>query len=97
MLPAPGETSWPAAVVERERRVAGEVFERNGHMVLDWRRRASILVNGVFRVCARRCGAQMCAVVGREERWWRVRERLEPCQSRDRIHFICHKRQTRAR
>lgn len=43
MLPALGETSWPAAVVESERSVAGDVLWRNGHIVLDWRRRASIL------------------------------------------------------
>jgi hypothetical protein len=46
MLPAPGETSWLAAVVESERSVAGDVLWRNGHMVLDWRRRASMMVNG---------------------------------------------------
>jgi hypothetical protein len=46
MLPALGETSWPAAVVESERRVAGDVFDRNGHMDLDCRRSASILVDG---------------------------------------------------
>lgn len=45
MLPATGETSWPAAVVERERRVAGDVLERNGHMDLDWRKRASMMFN----------------------------------------------------
>jgi hypothetical protein len=46
MLPAPGETSWRAAavVVERERSVAGDVLWRNGHMVLDWRKRDSMLV-----------------------------------------------------
>jgi hypothetical protein len=49
MLPAPGETSWPAAVVESERSVAGDVLERNGHMVLDWRRRASMLQIRVTR------------------------------------------------
>jgi hypothetical protein len=46
MLPAPGEAWWvaaAAAVVESERSVAGDVFDRNGHMDLDWRRRASIM------------------------------------------------------
>jgi hypothetical protein len=44
MLPALGETSWLAAVVvESERSVAGDVLWRNGHMVLDWRRRASMI------------------------------------------------------
>jgi hypothetical protein len=64
MLPAPGETSWPAAVVESERRVAGDVFERNGHMDLDWRKRASMLVNGVLDAGARRCCARLCGFVG---------------------------------
>jgi hypothetical protein len=49
MLPALGETSWLAAVVESERSVAGDVLWRNGHMVLDWRRRASMMVNGEGR------------------------------------------------
>jgi hypothetical protein len=49
MLPAPGETSWPAAVVDSERRVAGDVFERNGHIDRDWRRRASMMVNCTVR------------------------------------------------
>jgi len=43
MLPAPGETWWLDAVVESERSVAGDVFERNGHMVLDWRRMDSMM------------------------------------------------------
>jgi hypothetical protein len=95
MLPAPGETSWPAAVVERERRVAGDVFERNGHMDLDWRKRASMLVNGVFGVRARRCGAQLYATVEGGERWWRVERRFATVsENRDRNQFICHKRQT---
>jgi len=46
MLPAPGETSWPAAVVERERSVAGEVLERNGQTVLDCRKRVSMAAGG---------------------------------------------------
>jgi hypothetical protein len=54
MLPALGETSWEAAVVERERSVAGDVLWRNGHMDLDWRKRASMLVNGSRRWKARR-------------------------------------------
>jgi hypothetical protein len=62
MLPAPGETSWPAAVVESERSVAGDVFERNGHMDLDWRRRASMMKAGIVvrrrdqTVCSRSVG-----------------------------------------
>jgi hypothetical protein len=36
----------------------------------------------------------MCAVVEQEEKWWRVRGSMEPCQRIDRIHFICHGRQT---
>jgi hypothetical protein len=28
--------------------VAGDVLERNGHMVLDWRKRASMVVNLLF-------------------------------------------------
>jgi hypothetical protein len=50
ILPAPGETSWPAAVadVERERRVAGDVFERNGHIDLDWRKTASMITSCVI-------------------------------------------------
>ena len=46
MLPAPGETWWvaaAAAVVESERSVAGDVFDKNGHIDLDWRRRASMI------------------------------------------------------
>lgn len=46
MLPAPGETWCSVAVVESERRVAGEVFERNGHMDRDWRRIDSMAAVG---------------------------------------------------
>jgi hypothetical protein len=62
MLPAPGETSWLTAVVESERRVAGDVLERNGHMDLDWRKRASMVDRGVN--CEEGCWhAQMCAII----------------------------------
>jgi hypothetical protein len=57
MLPAPGETAWAAAVVESERRVAGEVLCKNGHMDLDWRKRASMVVNGCY------CFARQAGVV----------------------------------
>jgi hypothetical protein len=50
--------------VESERRVAGDVFERNGHMDLDWRKRASMLVNGGVGAGARRCCARLWASVG---------------------------------
>lgn len=43
-----------------ERRVAGEVLFKKGHMALDWRRRASIVV------------AKSVAKV-EEERWWVAR------------------------
>ena len=42
MLPPPGE-AWRVAVVERERRVAGEVFFKNGHMDFDCRRTESMV------------------------------------------------------
>lgn len=40
-------------MAERERRVAGEVFFRKGHMVLDCRRTVSMVavVGGGMRVC----------------------------------------------
>jgi hypothetical protein len=41
MLPPPGE-AWRVEV-ERERRVAGEVFFKNGHMDFDWRSTASMV------------------------------------------------------
>lgn len=44
MLPPPGEALW-ALVVESERRVAGDVFFKNGHMDRDWRRRASMAMD----------------------------------------------------
>jgi hypothetical protein len=40
MVPPPGE--WRVAV-DRVRSVPGDVFLRNGHMALDWCRRASIM------------------------------------------------------
>lgn len=89
MLPAPGETSWPAAVVERARSVAGDVFERNGHMDLDWRSRASMMVGGEIasaraqrNTCTRDCN---CGSKGEEDRG---RLELERCET-DRISFIC--------
>jgi hypothetical protein len=36
-------------VVERERSVAGDVLWRKGHIDLDWRKRASMLVNCAAR------------------------------------------------
>lgn len=73
MLPAPGETSWPAAVVERERRVAGEVLERNGHMVLDCRKSASMVVD-----CGRANDSMLFLSAARRSwagKWrWRVDE-----------------------
>ncbi len=39
MVPPPGDC-W--VVVERERRVAGQVFFKKGHMPLDWRSKASM-------------------------------------------------------
>jgi hypothetical protein len=74
MLPALGETSWEAAVVERERSVAGDVLWRNGHMDLDWRKTASMMVNGARRwkvnpgVVTRGCDRSHGAEEG-EERW----------------------------
>lgn len=41
MVPPPGDW-W--VEVERERRVAGDVFFKKGQTPLDWRRRASIVV-----------------------------------------------------
>jgi hypothetical protein len=41
MLPPPGEAL--RAVVERERRVAGDVFFKKGHMDFDWRSTASMI------------------------------------------------------
>lgn len=41
MEPPPGE-AWRTAVVDRLRKVEGEVFFMKGHMLRDWRRRASI-------------------------------------------------------
>lgn len=43
MLPPPGET-WRVEV-ERERRVAGEVFFKKGHMDFDWRRTVSMMAD----------------------------------------------------
>lgn len=60
ILPALGETSWLAAVVESERSVAGDVLCRNGHIVLDWRRRASMMVNGTRRRDWGVCGCESC-------------------------------------
>jgi len=44
MRPPPGEALWATMdEVERERRVAGEVLCKNGHMPRDWRSRASMI------------------------------------------------------
>lgn len=42
-MPPPGEAWLRAVVVERDRRVAGDVFCKKGHMDLDWRRTASMI------------------------------------------------------
>ena len=60
IVPPPGD--WCVAV-ERERRVAGEVFFRNGHMALDWLSRDSI----VQYLCR---SMDLCGVAG-------VRNRIE--------------------
>jgi hypothetical protein len=44
MRPPPGEALWTGAEVESERRVAGDVFLRNGQTERDWRRRASMVI-----------------------------------------------------
>lgn len=43
ILPPPGEAWRAGVVVERERRVAGQVFFKNGQTALDWRRTASMV------------------------------------------------------
>ena len=43
MLPPPGEAWRAGEEVERERRVAGDVFFKNGHIAFDWRRTASMV------------------------------------------------------
>jgi hypothetical protein len=58
MLPAPGETWWPVAVVESERKVAGEVLWRNGHMDRDWCSRASMVANSSCGTSARKRGGR---------------------------------------
>lgn len=48
MEPPPGE-AWRTAVVDRVRKVEGEVFFMKGHMLRDWRRRASIAATEIVR------------------------------------------------
>ena len=55
MVPPPGDC---CLVVERVRRVAGEVFFKKGHMPFDWRRRASILVSQFVREIEREVGSK---------------------------------------
>jgi hypothetical protein len=43
IVPPPGETWLRTVEVERERRVAGDVFCKKGHRDLDWRRTASMI------------------------------------------------------
>ena len=43
-MPPPGEAWLRAVEVERDRRVAGDVFCKKGHKDLDWRRTASMMV-----------------------------------------------------
>jgi len=47
MAPPPGAACWTLVLVERERRVAGEVLFRNGHMARLWRKRASMVASGL--------------------------------------------------
>lgn len=68
MLPAPGDTSWLAAVVERERSVAGDVLWRNGHMVLDCRKRASMMEGCAAQLIFRGLVTADRRVVGQEGR-----------------------------
>jgi hypothetical protein len=46
MVPPPGDW-W--VVVDRDRKVAGEVFFKKGHMPLDWRSRASMMSTKVSK------------------------------------------------
>ena len=62
MAPPPGAVCWTLVLVDMDLRVAGEVLFKNGHMALDWRRRASMVEVG-FR------GVVGCVVVG----WWYCR------------------------
>src|SRR5580700_7819109 len=68
IVPPPGD--WCVAV-ERERRVAGEVFFRNGHMALDWLSRDSI----VQYLCR---SMDLCSVAGVRNRI--ERQILEECR-----------------
>jgi hypothetical protein len=89
MLPALGETSWEAAVVERERSVAGDVLWRNGHMDLDWRKRASMLVNGSRRWKARRGYCEVRVVWISRCRGRRGKMEWKRGLWVDTNHFIC--------
>lgn len=46
MLPPPGEACHLAVEVDSDRRVAGEVFFKKGHMALDCRRTESMIAVG---------------------------------------------------
>lgn len=46
MAPPPGAVCWTLVLVDMERRVAGEVLFKKGHIALDWRRRASMVKVG---------------------------------------------------
>ena len=50
MAPPPGAVCVTVVLMDMERKVAGDVLFRNGHMVRDWRSRASILVVMVVMV-----------------------------------------------
>jgi hypothetical protein len=50
-VPPQGETGVRGATeVERERRVAGDVFFKKGHMLFDWRRTASMAASSISKV-----------------------------------------------
>ena len=52
MVPPPGET-WRVVVVERERRVAGDVLLRKGHIERDCLSKASIMKFWMYDVGGR--------------------------------------------
>lgn len=54
MLLPPAEACWTEVLVERDLRVAGDVFPRNGQRDRDWRNRVSMLDGtvGLSRVVA---------------------------------------------
>lgn len=89
MLPALGETSWLAAVVESERSVAGDVLCRNGHMVLDWRRRASMMGNGGMGQSERTGGCEGHLEMSEGGKLRRERMVGAVSECADTNHFIC--------